>query len=456
MILRGLAVVLLALGASGCGPRPAFDNLVVIVVDALRSDHLPSYGYARDTAPYLTRLAGEGIQLQGYSVSSWTKPSVASLLTGLAPQRHQAISRSDHLPAAAPYLPELLRKAGFDTAAYVANLNVGREWSFDRGYRVFLQPNGTQKVDGQRVTGSLLAGTRDLERRFFLYVHYVDPHDPYVPRKPWAGGRYVQPRQIERGRFPMDDATLQQLRDQYDGEIAEVDREIEHLLAELRKRGLLKRTLVVVTADHGEEFGEHGGLTHGHTLYEEVLRVPFLLWSENGLPRSNSGNHFYQLDFLPTMLAALGEKVPEKLDGRSSWPEILESRPVARPLYFHLDLDRQGALAVLDFPRKLIHGVQEPVNRLYDLDSDPGERSPQTDSGGALLTELLRQHNRGGRQAFERRTGDVHGKLRESLAALGYLRSETPDAELRERVIPPRLDPERGLLSASAAGRERP
>jgi choline-sulfatase len=448
MKLCRLALVLLTLsGISGCGPRPAFDNLIVIVVDALRSDHLPSYGYSRDTAPYLARLAGEGIQLQGYSVSSWTKPSVASLLTGLSPQRHQAISRSDHLPAAAPYLPEILRKAGFDTAAYVGNLNVGREWSFNRGYRVFLQPNGTQKVDGQRVTGSLLAGTKDLERRFFLYVHYVDPHDPYVPRKPWTAGRYVQPRQIERGRFPMNDATLQQLRDQYDGEIAEADREIEHLLAALRKRGLLKRTLVVVTADHGEEFGEHGGLTHGHTLYEEVLRVPFLLWSEEGLPRCRSGERFYQLDFLPTMLTALGEKVPEKLDGRSNWKEMLENRTLSQPLYFHLDLDRKGALAVLDFPRKLIHGIQEPVNRLYDLEADPREQSPRAESGGELLAGLLLQHNRRGQQAFERRTSDVHGKLRESLAALGYLRSETPDAELRERVIPPRLDPRLGLAN---------
>ncbi|HEX2224774.1 MAG TPA: sulfatase-like hydrolase/transferase, partial [Thermoanaerobaculia bacterium] len=169
-----------ALFLTGCGGRaPRFDNLVVVMVDTLRSDHLPSYGYERDTAPYLTRLADEGIQLQGYAVTSWTKPSVASLLTGLHPQRHQAISRSDRLPPEAPYLPEILAGEGMRTAAYIGNLNAGRKWGFDRGFHSFDQANGARKMDGSRVTTRALDLARGLQPPYFLFVHYVDPHDPY-------------------------------------------------------------------------------------------------------------------------------------------------------------------------------------------------------------------------------------------------------------------------------------
>jgi choline-sulfatase len=455
-----------ALVLTGCGRQaPRFDNLVVVMVDTLRSDHLPSYGYGRDTAPTLTRLANEGVQLQGYAVTSWTKPSVASLLTGLHPQRHQAISRSDRLPPEAPYLPELLSREGVRTAAYIGNLNVGRKWGFDRGIQVYDQWNGARKVDGTRVTTRALQVARGLQPPYFLYVHYVDPHDPYRPVRPWgAEGRpaqgYTQPRRLEGRAEPPTPEELQQLRDQYDGEILEVDREIERLLRELRNRGLLERTLVVVTADHGEEFGEHGGLTHGHTLYEEVLQVPFLLWSEEGLPRRRSEEVFYQLDFAPTMLEALGHPVPDGMDGLPRWRETVNGRSQEdRDLFFHLDLEGRGILGLLSSRRKLLHTNEPPFNRLTDLARDPreaGEPLADPEAQRRLLERLIGNHNALAGTALERRTTDLDPSLRRSLAALGYLQVDTPQHELEARAIPPRLSPRIGLERVWEQRQKRP
>lgn len=453
---------LFAFGVFGCGigepPAPEFRNLVVVMVDTLRSDHLPSYGYGRDTAPYLSRLSEEGIQLQGYSASSWTKSSIATLLTGLHPQRHQAISRSDSLPAEAPYLPELLSARGFSTAAYVGNKNVGKSFAFDRGFEAFYQFRPASKVDGEVVTERALSLADHLASRFFLYVHYVDPHDPYRPKKAWedpevADEAPVQPRHFQqRDGSVATEAQRRRMVAQYDGEIREVDHEIQTLLAGLRERGLLEDTLVVVTSDHGEEFQEHGGWTHGRTLFEEVLQVPLIFWSESPtLPPRQSSDAFHQVDFLPTVLDALGTSPealgpPETLDGVSRWKAITGGQALETgPLYFHLDLDRRGALAQIKDSKKLIHTSREPFHQLYDLEADPREQEPTNGAGSELLSGLLRHHNRLGILAAQREHHTLDDETRKSLAALGYLQMDTPEEELAERTVPRKLDRERGL-----------
>lgn len=452
------ALVLLA-ALAGCAPEPPrYDNLVLVMIDTLRSDHLPSYGYERDTAPTLTRLADEGLQVQGHAASSWTKPSVATLLSGLQPQRHQAIGRADRLPDEVFYLPARLAGEGFSTAAFVGNRNVGRKFGFARGFARFEMTRATGKIDGPRVTAEALELAGELEPPYFLYVHYVDPHDPYRPPRPFGdtapGSPYVQPRHVRDGRAPRNAESVRRMIDQYDGEILEVDAEVGKLLAGLAELGLDERTLVVVTSDHGEEFLEHGELTHGTGLHREVLEVPMILWSADGRlgasPDSTATRRrsFHQVDFAATALAALGLE-PAAGDGRGRWSELVAGGELGETedRFYHLDLDGRGALAVERWPRKLIHSAAAPHDRLFDLERDPLELSPILSDPEIprLRRRLVVEHNRLGALAARRQQQELDDETRRGLAALGYLQLDTPQAELAQRSLPSRLPRDTGL-----------
>lgn len=433
-------------------PPPRFRNLVVVMIDTLRSDHLSSYGYHRETAPFLASLAESGIQVQGISASSWTRPSIATLLTGLHPQRHQAIARSDALPEGVAYLPQSLRELGFNTAAYLSNGNVSSELGFARGFDLVEEYGEKPKPEASVVTDGGLRLADRLSPPYFLYVHYLDPHDPYVPAQPWGGDQprpLVQPPDILSGRAPFDEPTLQRLRDSYDGEILEMDPQIERLVRGLEQRGLLQDTLVVVTSDHGEAFGEHGKIVHGHTLHREEVEVPFLLWSQPSRWQPHrSDDTFHQVDFMATMLAALGLEQPAGGDGESRWDQLATGQPLPESAQFlHLDLDRLGELAIQRGGYKLIHRRGRPTNLLYHLAADPNERemieegtSEEVETRRRLLRQLIHLHNELASGRSQRQIESIDGELRERLAALGYLNPQTTDERLAERVIPPRLN----------------
>lgn len=433
-------------------PPPRFRNLVVVMIDTLRSDHLSSYGYHRDTAPFLASIAEDGIQVQGISASSWTRPSIATLLTGLHPQRHQAIARSDALPESVAYLPQYLQERGFQTAAYLSNGNVSSELGFARGFDLVEEYGDKPKPEGSLVTDGGLRLADRLAPPFFLYVHYLDPHDPYVPAQPWGADQprpLVQPQDIMSGRAPFDEPTLQRMRDSYDGEIREMDPEIERLVRGLEQRGLLQDTLVVFTSDHGEAFGEHGKIVHGHTLHREEVEVPFLMWS---LPSRwqphRSKEIFHQVDFMATMLDALGVEQQPDGDGETVWAQLATGQPLpASTHYLHLDLDRFGELAIQSDGYKLIHRRGRPTNLLYHLAADPDELAMIEDGTPAeaearrrLLRQLIHLHNELAAGRSQRQVESIDGDLRDRLVALGYLNPQTSDERLAERVIPPRLN----------------
>ncbi len=437
-------LLLLALAGWGCGdrdrrPERDFENLLLIVVDTLRSDHLPSYGYPRSTAPYLTRLAGEGIQLQGYTASSWTRPSMATLFTGLYPQRHRAIGRQDRLPAGVPFLAQVLESHGFSTSAIVTNGNVSEELGFRRGYGLYQEMLPAEKLKAGPVVDAALGLARELESPFYLYVHLMDPHDPYSPRTPWGAAQpadrpYLQPQDVFRDQLPLDGEVLSRLVRQYDGEILEMDREIERLITSLAELGALDQTLVVVTADHGEEFGEHGSLAHGKTVHEEVVQVPFLLWSSGGLESYRSEASFHQVDFLPTVLEALGVPAPPDVDGVSWWPEIRDRRYLPRKeLLFHLELDGYRDLGLSIGSGKVVLRRAEPEALFFDLETVSGER-PRTDFGWLTRQRLWHRLWKLNRdleaRSFERETvGLVSDEVREQLEALGYVGDEAPGSD---------------------------
>lgn len=479
---RPMALALLVGLAFGCAPRPpsheaapTFRNLVVVMVDTLRRDHLASYGYGRETAPFLSTLAREGVQVDAVSASSWTKPSIATLITGVYPQRHGAVSRTAVLPPALPTLAEILHDHGYSTAGYTPNRFAGAEFGFDRGHETWVggfdsfadlspepyrNPASPTKATGRWVTANGLALAATLTPPFYLYVHYLDPHDPYTPERVWGvepderrePPPAIQPDALDVVGLNPASPEIRRLVDEYDGTILDTDRAIHDLVDGLAAAGLLEGTLVAVTADHGEEFLERGNLTHGKTLHAESVDVPLILWSPTGLPAARPRWVFHQVHFLATVLQALGLEPPEGLDGTGLWSDLLRDGegPTGASL-LHLDLAGKGALGILDAPLKLIHqspsragnGSLPPTTLLYDETSDPGETSPlaREAEAGRLLDELVRRHNELSGRAAPGGDTPIEGDLRRHLADLGYVTNGEEPLATIPRAVPATLRP---------------
>jgi arylsulfatase A-like enzyme len=259
------------------GPEraPAADppDIVFVLLDTLRADALAAYGGDPSLMPGLNRFAAESVVFRDVMANAtWTRPSVASFFTGLPQEQHAAVDRDDRLPDPATTLAERLVRSGYETAGFVANFAaVGRDAGFAQGFQHFVQleggadPYARARDVGDAVRAWLHRRPRSPERPLFLYVHYLDPHTPYLS----SGG--------EGAAAPLD------ARSAYDAELRYVDAELVPLLRQLRER-LGRDAIVFVTSDHGEEFGEHGEGGHGHSLYPEVLDLPAFLNGVSGAP----------------------------------------------------------------------------------------------------------------------------------------------------------------------------
>lgn len=296
-------------------------NVLFLMIDTLRAERLGSYGYERDTSPELDRLAGSGVRFaRNLAQSSWTKASMASLWTGLSPQR-TGITRFDHVvPPEARMPAEVLREAGFRTVGLYRNGWVAPAFGFDQGFEVYQRPAPAPPPPGVRLENPTLTDRATDEsavetaieflrlrghERWFLYVHMMDLHE------------YLYDE--ESALFGSDYSDI------YDNSIRWTDGVVELLLASIADLGMLENTLVVVTSDHGEAFGERGLEGHARKVYRETTEVPFLISFpfrlDGGIAvESRTSN----LDVWPTVLDLLGLALPET-DGRSLVPEILAS-----------------------------------------------------------------------------------------------------------------------------------
>jgi arylsulfatase A-like enzyme len=441
-----------ALLLAGCS-RPQ-DNVVVVVIDTLRQDHLATYGYKRDPAPFLGNLARQGAVFEGISPSSWTKPAVASLLSGLHPIRHQTFSYYDILPQETPLLAERLRSRGYHTLGASSNGWISPLFGFDRGFESFLLH---KEMKGKDLNRHLFPLLDRLKPPFFLFVHYVDPHAPYDPDAGWDG-RPLPAALRAGGPVSVEDLDITHVRrrpaellsrakDLYDSEIRAADDALHELVNRLTRRGLMSSTVLVVTSDHGEELEDHGRMGHGQTLYQEVLCVPLVIHAPH---RFHGGRRFGRaslLDVVPTLGDWLGwadEDAAPQLDGRSLAPSLVtgKAEPALehRALLAHLDFAEGIGLALLDGHHKLV--VDKSHKELFDLRGDPGEKrdllsrpdaAPQLARLGAKMVDLYNTYSKA---SLDRNSVEVDGALRQSLTALGYVR---PDQEVRQRVIPRRL-----------------
>jgi len=355
----------MALLLGGCGAStPTPRNLVLLTLDTTRTDRLGAYGSRSRATPALDALAARGTTFeQAMAHLPLTRPSHATMLTGLLPHHHGVWSNGPYrLDDRFETLAERSRSGGYRTAAVVGSFVLTRSFGLAQGFDLFDDevlevPDADPERPAGAVVDRALAWMAEerLAPPFVLWLHFYDPHEPYSPPEPF------------RGRFPTDP---------YTGEVAAMDAAVGRLLAELERRGWLAETLVIAAGDHAEALGEHGEATHGYLVYESTLRVPLIV-AGPGIPAGRRVRAPVGLvDLMPTIVEALGLARPgDTSDGQSFWRELVDGRVRPRTVLFeHRSLREQFGWSPLSGLRserwKLI---EAPTPELFDLEADPGE-----------------------------------------------------------------------------------
>ncbi|HEX6884559.1 MAG TPA: sulfatase [Planctomycetota bacterium] len=433
-----LTILLGCLGLATCGgstpPAPANPlNVLLISLDTQRADRLGFYGYSRPTSPSLDAFAAGAVVFEeAEAMAPWTLPSMASIMTGEVTSTHGCWNYGSVLDDSFPTLAELLLAAGYDTACVVSHLFTTSRHGLQQGFVHTDDTYAYPEIDpAQNVTSQVITdkGLRFLEHKqaagrdepWLLWLHYFDPHREYMPH---AGV-------TEQFVTPGEPADAVKLGDVYDGEVRYTDDHVGRLLAGLEAFGLADDTLVVVVADHGEEFHDHGGLGHGHSLHREVMRVP-LVFRAPGLAPRRVRELARQVDVLPTVLELLGLPARPGIPGRSLAP-ALRGEPLAAPAGFGAlaEHDNHDPTTRLDGWRteryRLIRAGDDGPVRLYDLAQDPGElrdvAAEHPDVVARLLAEMEAAKEAGRRRAelfgLARQTTLTPG-VQEMLDGLGY------------------------------------
>ena len=360
-------------------PLPsAAPNVLIILIDTLRQDHLGCYGYHRPTSPHIDAFAAEAVRFHALvPQSSWTRPSVVSLLTSCYPSVHGGIDRNSMVRAGLPTAAEAFRSGGYETHAFMSNPLCLPYWGIgvEFGRVVDLVKADAEDMDDAEITDAVLSTLPILAGRpWFLYVHFMGPHWPYMPPKPYRD-RFRTPETL--GEETAD--VTQHLIDLYDGEIAYTDAQVGRLLDELKKTQLYDNCLIVIMSDHGEQFREHGEWGHGVSLFEEELRVPFLVRFPQG---RYAGREIHDLvenvDIVPTLLDAAGVRGDPRFQGRSLLAIICGEPCAPRLAYASLALEGRSVHMARTLHTKFIEDRNADTKNWFDLRRDPRELDPVT------------------------------------------------------------------------------
>jgi len=469
LIVRACLAVLPLIGGA-CSKTPP--NVLVVVIDTLRVDRVTAKAGDAAVMPFLHGLAERGAFFSNaHAQSSWTNPSVATIFTSRYQSQHRITAFNSTLAEEELTLAEVLREHGYATGGFIANVllraKLGFGQGFDRYETYARQDRGGNddpafaKPRAERINRESLAWLDERRRTephrpVFLYLHFMEPHNPYDPPDPYLErvlrGRPrpdvadVNRRMAVSTVATFDEQQVQAMRDCYDAEAASVDAALRDLFEQLRSRGFLDDCIVVITADHGEEMHEHGLMGHDQTLYEEVLRVPLIVLAPGTHDGTTVSGIVSLVAVAPTVLDLAGIAVPTAFEGRSlraqmpgrqSWwpfraagstsgPEppgggigIAYSELIKDPGATHL---RPHERAVVTESAKLISNV-DGTSEFYDLRTDPAEAHPDEvgPEARAALSQLLVD--------FTARTGGappsssrviLDDQTRERMRALGY------------------------------------
>lgn len=476
-----LALLLLTPIVAGLGywrwvytSRPRAESFVLVVIDTLRADHLGAYGSSRDLTPSLDALAVDSVVFENpIATSSWTRSSIASMFTSQFPSPMSVLGRDDAIAESTQTLAEVFAQQGYATFGVTTNGNAGASVGFAQGFDAFVYPRlkrgypGDVKMfpaEGVTQTALNWLEERDQERPFFLFLHYTDPHDPYLPHEgllpvpePLGGydGSRVHLRMMDhayrQGRLlPAD---MDRIKYLYAGEVKYCDIWIGELVDGLKELGLWNEVMFVVTADHGEGLWDHTFRAHGRDLYEEMIRVPLLIhYPGRDLGRGVRIEEPVSLvDLAPTFLATAGIPIPSEFRGHDLWPLIDDgARQAEQPgIYAELGLDGIHLESVRLDSHKLIRNRARPEGedsayQVFDLAKDPGEKNNLMRHDSAIDARLrdslagwriaLADQSRMAKEGI--RLDELSAKDLESMRALGYLSEEEYEKAIRHRAEP--------------------
>jgi len=449
--IKIISAVLIALALFSCRqasrwPRPRPTNVVLVMVDTLRADHMSAYGYERETTPFIRQFASQGFVFEhARSQASCTFPSVNSLLTSRNPAIFTRQEANDFtIPEEHISIAEILKNHGYSTIAVSASPIVRATPSdfnpiggFDRGFDAFIED--VLWRPGGQVNRAIITQLDTVEEPFFLYAHYMEPHGPYRPPERYTkhfAGEYEGHRFIKRGNavpigrmlynngphYDITDRDIQHLVDLYDDEIRYFDGVFRRLIRILNDQGVLDRTLIIISSDHGEMFLEHGHIRHCRGVWDTVTRVPLIF----RFPGIEGGKRFenavQNLDIVPTILDYLDIDTDAFEFEGTSLLAVLEGQEPERHFAFADQLEYRSAD---DGRFHLILNGEEGTATLFNLCEDPGEQldlfrpdHPEAERLSEALNGWLA--DTGQLLRFEEELAAARAKEAE-LRALGYL-----------------------------------
>lgn len=389
-------------------------NVLFVIVDTLRFDHLGVYGFQRGTSPNLDRYAEASLVFErAYSHAPWTHPSISSMMTSKHPKVLGIRDWKHRLKATHTTLALELQEAGFHTEAHVSHLMFKRNFGYKRGWDVYdysvLDKGVPKNVIGSRhISDGAIAGLEGIPEPFFMFLHYFDPHFRYRRHEdfPFSGGKPV---------------------DRYDSEIAYTDHHLGRVLDALEDSGLADRTIVVIVADHGEEFLDHGSKQHTDQIYEESVHVP-LIMHVPGMGHARVPGLVAVTDIAPSLLTLLGVQIPSGFDGNVIRFGL--DGVVAPDVPIFVETRRgQNKSGIVEDQFMLIANLPSEGDEqaatsfeLYDMSRDPTQKKnivdERTEKAGELMEKLLEFN---GTDEIDPETFELDEGLVEDLKSLGYM-----------------------------------
>ena len=433
------------LGGCGRGRREKRPNVIFIVIDTLRADHVGCYGYQRNTTPNIDKLAREGILFKNaISVAPWTLPSIGTLLTSQYPSV-LGVRDTAPLDEKFPLISQVLKRHNYTTHGVISHILLSQRLGLGRGYDKYMEWASRplhEGISSPAVTKQAISFLQQKqENPFFLFTHYFDPHYNYLLHEKYnyyssyrgkitSGQLYTD---IARMRHSLSEEDIRYLISLYDSEISFTDEYVGKLLDELKQQRLYDNSVIVLVGDHGEEFMEKGWLGHSINLNHKVLHVPLIIKLPDGEPGIIE-KPFGLIDVMPTICQYLGLEVPGGLEGQP-FDFHRHASQATRPIFSETFKQQPGfafqvgVVSILLERRKLIYDFIKKTKQIYDLVDDPDERNNLADQPseqnrmlGGLLSKWIENIETKRRDVQPAQSDELFTPdQRKQLESLGYL-----------------------------------